>query len=117
MLPSRKRDQQQPEAPAPAPKPQPVLSENEAREKFKALVGSMSKGTKYVTLRKKRAEHTVTLNAGAVVWTSPGARNMEGWSSDRVLDWADRCRVNVYLSEDSGKVGELVKEPLEMPKL
>ena len=67
---------------------------------------ALKSGIKYLTLQKKRSKHSITLNDGVVVQTSQA--QMMGWSHTKVLDWADRCGVQVFSSDDQRKLGERV---------
>lgn len=88
-----------------------------AQRKYKKQVESLKAGTKHLVLRKRRSENTVTLTNGTVVRASPGVKTLEGASHEKLLDWADRCRVQVFMSPDGRKAGELVAAPLQMPQL
>lgn len=89
----------------------------QAQAKYKKQVEGLKTGTKHVILRKRRSENTATLLNGVVKNASPGVKTLEGMSSERLLDWADRCRVQVFVSSDGRKAGELLTAPMQMPKL
>lgn len=80
-------------------------------------LAALASGTKFVTLQKRRTKHEITLKDGVVVQASANVRQqMMGWTTDRVLDWADRCRVNVFVSDDGKTLGAQVQtRPIQQP--
>lgn len=88
-----------------------ITQGNEKRGEDKAFE-EMKRGVKYVTMIKGRKRNEVVLQAGTVKQVSPGAAHMTGWGVERVLDWADRCKVSVFVSGERGVLGKQVKTRL-----
>jgi hypothetical protein len=84
----------------------------------KSPADSMKTGTKYLTLRRKKPLGELTLRNGVVVQTAPNLRDMQGWAPEKILDWADRCRVTVFVSAEAGKLGARIEgQPVVLPKV
>ena len=89
-------------------KPQDQASK-EALEKKAAQekeVDEAKRGVKYLTLVKRRTRNEVILQGGIVKQAS--SAQMNGWSLERVLDWADRCKVAVFVSGERGAQGKQI---------
>lgn len=78
----------------------------EKRRKEKEAMDSLKTGIKYVTLRKRGKSHKTRLNNGTVADKVYGID--AGWSLERLLDWADRGGVQVFVSSSARSVGDQV---------
>lgn len=82
----------------------------EKRRKEKEEMDALKNGIKYVTLVKRGKSYKTRLNNGTVADKIYGVD--AGWSLERLLDWADRGGVQVYVSDKSRVRGESVRTRL-----
>lgn len=85
--------------------------------KRKEQLEAIKTGLWYVACVKGRFNGQVTVKDGVIVKAGQNVKHMErdNWSLDRFLDWADRSKVQLYLSDD-GRTRGVLLEP-DMPSI